>query len=249
MLTVKASDGQNAHTLSVTVTVTNVDEAGTVTLTSFYPQVRAKLTATLSDPDGDTSEVTWVWESTSDRDQKNDWTSISGATSASYTPVNADLGKYLRVTASYTDPEGPGKSAHSETTDPVRAAPETNAAPTFAVTSATRTVAENTVPGEDIGDPVTATDGDPDDVGKLTYTLDTNSQTTFGIVQETGQLQTNANLDYETKDTYTVTITASDPSSATATVDVTITVTDVDEKPGKPTPPHWLRRHPTATTP
>ena len=226
VLTVKASDGLEHHTLSVTVTVTNVDEAGTVSLTSFYPQVGTELTATLSDPDGTTSGVTWKWESTSDRDL-NDWAAISGADAKVYTPVDGDLGKYLRVTASYTDPEGPGKSAHSETTDPVRAAPVTNVAPVFSEDAVTRTVAENTVPGEDIGGPVTATDTDD----KLTYALGGADAASFDIDQLSGQLKTKAALDHETKETYTVTVTATDPSSATDTITVTINVTDVAPPP------------------
>ena len=146
MLTIKASDGEADHPLSVTVTVINVDEPGAVRLTSFYPQVGAELTATLSDPDGDPSGVTWAWGSSSNRDSDT-WTTISGADAKAYTPVEGDMGKYLRVTASYTDPEGPGKRAHSETTDPVRAAPVNNAAPTFSTDTDTRSVAENTPAG------------------------------------------------------------------------------------------------------
>ena len=231
MLTIKASDGEADHPLSVTVTVINVDEPGAVRLTSFYPQVGAGLTATLTDPDGDTTGVIWAWESSSNRDS-DPWTPISGATSASYTPVDDDLDKYLRVTASYTDPEGSGKSAYSETTDPVRAAPATNAAPTFPSGQGvdyTRSVAENTPAGENIGDPVTATDTDAGD--NLTYSLGSADGASFGIVQTSGQLQTKAALDYETKPSYTVVVTATDPSDEEATITVTINVTDVAVPP------------------
>ena len=50
-VTVKASDGTNTVTLGVTVTVTNVDEAGTVTISPEQPRVGTALTATLTDPD------------------------------------------------------------------------------------------------------------------------------------------------------------------------------------------------------
>ena len=52
MVTVRVSDGPNVPTLDVTITVTNVEEAGTLTRSSEPPQVDAELTATLSDPDG-----------------------------------------------------------------------------------------------------------------------------------------------------------------------------------------------------
>ena len=234
MLTVRASDSDKHHTLSVTVTVTNGDEAGTVSLSSFYPEVGAELTATLSDPDGGVTGVSWAWESSSNRDS-DPWDAISGAASASYTPVDDYLNEYLRVTADYTDGEGSAKEARSETTDPVRAMPSTNTAPTFADAIATRTVAENTPPDQDIGDPVTATDDDTDD--KLTYSFSGADAAAFAIIQSSGQLQTKDALNYETQSSYTVTVTARDPSGDTGTITVTITVTDVDEKPGKPDAP------------
>jgi hypothetical protein len=56
--------------------------------------------------------VTWLWERSTEQDT---WSVISGAESASYTPVDADVGHYLRATASYTDVHGPGKSAAAVT--------------------------------------------------------------------------------------------------------------------------------------
>ena len=52
----------------------------------------------------------------------------------------------------------------------------------------------------------------------------------LSIVGSSGQLQTHASLDYETKSTYTVTITVSD-GSLTDTITVTISVTDINELP------------------
>ena len=91
--------------------------------------------------------------------------------------------------------------------------------------SATRSVAENTAAGENIGDPVAATDANND---TLTYTLGGADAESFDIEESSGQLQTKAALDYETKTNYTVEVTATDQSGASATITVTITVTDVD---------------------
>ena len=44
------------------------------------------------------------WEISSDG--SNGWAAITGGTTASYTPVSGDVGKFLRVTASYSDGEG-----------------------------------------------------------------------------------------------------------------------------------------------
>ena len=85
-----------------------------------------------------------------------------------------------------------------------------NSAPTFTEgASTTRTIAENTAAGVNIGTPVAATDADND---TLTYTLAGTDATSFAIDSTTGQLKTSAALDYETKSTYAVTITVSDGS-------------------------------------
>ena len=59
----KVTDSNDqADTLDVTVTVTNVEEVGVVTLSSVQPRIGVPLTATLTDPDGDISDVTWKWQ-------------------------------------------------------------------------------------------------------------------------------------------------------------------------------------------
>ena len=46
----------------VVITITNVDEEGTVTLSSEQPKVGIALTATLEDPDGVVADsVKWTW--------------------------------------------------------------------------------------------------------------------------------------------------------------------------------------------
>ena len=67
-------------------------------------------------------------------------------------------------------------------------------------TSTTRAVAENTVSGVNIGSAVSATDADSGDT--LTYTLGGTDASSFSIVSSSGQLQTSAALDYETKSAY-----------------------------------------------
>ena len=54
------SDGQ-ASKRDVIITVTNMDEAGMVTLSAVQPRIGVPITASLTDPDGDISNVTWVW--------------------------------------------------------------------------------------------------------------------------------------------------------------------------------------------
>ena len=96
-----------------------------------------QLTASLTDVDGPTTSVTWQWAR--GNSATGSFADISGATSADYTLVAADVGKYLRATASYTDPQGSGKNANAVTGGAVEAG---NSAPTFVDgSSATRTVA------------------------------------------------------------------------------------------------------------
>ena len=102
-----------------------------------------------------------------------------------------------------------------------------NRAPVFTANSTTRTIAENTAAGVNIGTPVAATDADND---TLTYTLGGTDANAFNIERTTGQLRTRAALDYETKRSYTVTVTVSD-GSLTDTITATINVSDIAETP------------------
>ena len=103
-----------------------------------------------------------------------------------------------------------------------------NSAPAFTESSSTtRSVAENTATGVNIGAAIAATDADND---ALTYTLSGTDAASFSIVRTSGQLRTRAALDYETKRSYTVTVTVTD-GSFTDTITVTVTVTNVDESP------------------
>ena len=108
----------------------------------------------------------------------------------------------------------------------IKRGPDVNVAPEFASVTTSRTVAEDTAAGEDIGNPVAANDANGD---ALTYALGGTDAASFDIDTGSGQLMTKAALDYETKVTYSVTVTASDSGGLTGSIDVTITVTDVDE--------------------
>ena len=114
-----------------------------------------------------------------------------------------------------------------------------NTAPTFPMTTADRSIAENTAAGQNIGGAFTATDSDGD---ALTYTLEGTDADSFDIATtSTGsaQIRTKTGVAYnqEATPSYTVVVKADDGNSGTATVTVTITVTDVNEPPGAPAAP------------
>ena len=93
----------------------------------------------------------------------------------------------------------------------------------------TRSVAENTGPGDSIGAPTTVGDSIvTDSSGPVTYTLGGTDAASFDIVEATGQLQTKAALDYETRSSYEVTVTATN-SEGSVDITVTIDVTNVVE--------------------
>ena len=110
-VTVVATADGNMDTHDLTVTVSNVNEAGTVTLSTMSPAVGNEVTASLTDPDSGVTGTTWQWVSADAMD--GNFTNIDGADSASYTPVEDDAGMYLQATASYTDGHGTGKMASS----------------------------------------------------------------------------------------------------------------------------------------
>ena len=138
------------------------------------------------------------------------------------------------VTVTATDPGGLSDSVDvtikltdvDEVPGITRKDAPTNQSPTFPGAATTRSVPENTVAGQDIGAPVAAIDADND---ALTYALSGTDAAAFDIISASGQLQTKAALDYETKASYSVTVTATDSGGLSDSIDVTITVTDVDE--------------------
>ena len=58
MVTVVATDAKKLTAMrDVVITVTNADEAGTITLSSVQPKVGRPFTASLTDPDGETTNT------------------------------------------------------------------------------------------------------------------------------------------------------------------------------------------------
>ena len=180
-------------------------------------------------------------------------TDIEKATSATYKPVEADGvddGMFLKATAMYTDGHDENKMA-DETSANAVALDTRNRAPVFddqdedtdgvQNDETTRKVAEKTAALGKVGNPVTATDPDPNS-DPLDYTLSGADAGFFSVgadVQPTpdsdegGQIMVKfgTKLDYETKQTYSVTLKAADSFGEYDTIDVTIMVTQVNEAP------------------
>ena len=123
-VTVVASDGVNTATRSVTVKVTDADEAGKVTLSSQDALIGVELTATLADSDGGVPDEDrfmrqeWQWyslvsETVEVFDSNGDLNMnvVSGTREvlevgddeATYTPDADDRDRHLRAMVTYTD--------------------------------------------------------------------------------------------------------------------------------------------------
>ena len=199
-LTVSVTDRTDTDQVQVIINVRNHDEPATLSLDFENPYVDGVLTATLGDdPDGTKSDLAWQWERSADWDPVDltgEWTAITTATSAAYTPEADDVGGYLRVTASCDDPHGDDKSVQALTVNPVTATEGGNRSLVMSDGgAATRLGEEHTPAATNLGAAFSATDIDGD---TLTYTLSGTDAASFGIVSTSGQLQTKAVLDYET---------------------------------------------------
>ena len=128
---VKATDEmRNEGMETVMVKVTNVDEAGKVTLSALRPQSDTAFTATISDPDDDVTDEKWQWAKASSRN--GSYRNIASAISETYEPTDDDSGSYLRATVTYEDAEGEGKSAMMKSDFPSQRIRGSNNAPEFA---------------------------------------------------------------------------------------------------------------------
>ena len=107
------SDGNTAER-AVTVKVTNMEEAGTIEMSTLQPRIGFPITATLTDADNITAgSVSWQWykgtvasgniPDTECVDSNSNDCFIKGATSATYTPGMFDSQDTLVAVALYTD--------------------------------------------------------------------------------------------------------------------------------------------------
>ena len=116
-------DRGNYETLTseATEAIKAADWPGTVSLFPARPRVGTVVSAALSDPDGlegggsgpaaSSGAVSWSWARSSDGTA---WTGVEAYDDGdSYVPTEEDEGMLLKAEASYTDGQGPGKSAEA----------------------------------------------------------------------------------------------------------------------------------------
>ena len=186
-------------TQEVTITVTNVPEDPAA---PYRPTVVSRDNPATTDEDESTTSLKVVWHPpenmgddingyTVGYKESTDTSFIDANPSGTDTTINienlkADTSYDVRVQA--TSPEGTSAWSFVGTGSTNK---EGNSPPKSTESSvrATRIVAENTSAGENIGSPVTATDGD---TTTLTYDLDGPGADLFNFNTRTGQIRTKA---------------------------------------------------------
>ena len=159
------------------------------------------------------------------------------ATDTTITGLTADSEYEVQIAAR----NGEGVGGADSWSDSVRVTAIGNKVPEFGDgPSTTRSVAENTPAGRNVGAAVSATDSDG---GKLTYTLEGTDADSFDIRGNDGQILTREGVRYDheenngAKKEFEVTVRVSDGQGGEATIDVTISITDVAEDLAAPAPP------------
>ena len=229
-VTVTATDtGAATDTIIITITVNNLDEAGTVTLSSLQPLVAIPLTATLEDPDDVSGSVTWSWARS-----PNGTSSLDPHQWGNFRHLYAGCRRCGRLPAGHRLPtpmeKASDKSAQAISANAVEVAPGRNKPVLREYPTATRSVPRNTPAGRNIGAPFSATDADND---ALTYSLDGPDAAEFDLNTTSGQLLTKAPLTGIQRTRYIVIVSVSDskddlgePDTAIdATTEVTINTT------------------------
>ena len=257
-VTVIASDSAgNAASRDVTVTVTNENDEGTVTLSSEQPQDGIDLTATLADPDGASGStpplsanemritgVTWAWASSplggNDCSNASAWSTITraNAKAATYRPVLADVGNCLRATATYTDGHGADKSALTPSVLPVQARDPGNQPPVFPDQDLETEHVQNDKTERSVKENIKSTDanpnvgdpvvaGDPDDTN-LTYRLSGVDAPSFAIGRGTGQITVGAGTKLDYETKNTYTVTVTATDPSAESTSIAVTIKVID---------------------
>ena len=236
-VTASVADGNGGtDSIAVTVSVTDVAEAPSA---PGAPTVSATANTTTS------LDVSWTAPANTGRPDisgydvqyragtSGAWTAHSHtgtAVTATITGLTHSTSYQVQVKAKNDEGEsGWSASGTGSTGTPANNAPEFSDG-----TTATRSVDENTASGVNIGTALTATDADND---TLSYSLEGTDAASFAIDSASGQLQTKAALDFESKSSYSVTASVADGNGGTDSIAVTVSVTDVAEAPSAPGAP------------
>ncbi len=234
-LTVQASDGNGGRdTATVTITVTNVNEAPVFNPGSYDFSIAesantwtsiGRLTATDQD-DGDTITYSITSGNADDRFMI-DWT---------YGDILLTKELDYETTPSYTltveARDGNGGTATASvgiTVTKANGSPTANESPTFDTAGYAFTIPEDAATGDSVG---AVSASDPDEGQSVAYSISAgNDAGRFSINAGTGEISVASALDHETASSHTLTVLASDGNGGTDTATVVVTVTKVNSPP------------------
>ena len=211
-VTVQVRAGSESASRTVTVTVEDVNEPGTVTISSGSPYVGDRVWATLTDPDG-VEGPTWSWTSVGTGSR-----SVPSTDSYYHTVPASAFGRILQATVGYTDAHGPQSAVG--TAGPVQRRP----CSLSLSGSTSQTYAEHGT-GSLGSYTATATNCDG-----LTWSLTGDDDADFELTGSGASrtLEFEDRPNYEVKSSYEVTVQVR-AGSESATRTVTVTVTNEDD--------------------
>lgn len=234
---VVASDGTLSSTQTISVTISDVNEAGVSAISDVNGNANSVqenaangstvgYTAFASDPDGTLNSITY----TLDNNAGGRFTinSVTGlVTVANGTLLNRELAAFhsIVVRATSADMSFATIAVDISLID----VDEFDISPVVDINAAANLVAELSLQGTLTGITVSASDGDAT-TNAITYTLDDSAGGRFQIDAVTGVVSVGATiLDYEFSTSHTITVRATSADSSTATLLLTINLTDVNE--------------------
>ncbi len=259
-VTVEVTDGETNSgqpdtstddTIAVTINITDADEPPTAPdapdVTGNDTDLKTKLDVVWTPPDmtgkppvtdydvryKQTGTTTWsLWQPNA----------TSTATSTTLTNLEGGRGYDVQVRAGNHEGESPWSDSGKAKTE------DKNIDSEFKDATTTRSIAENSAAGTNIGDPMNIHSADNED-DTLEYRLSGTDGRDFAIDSSNGQISVKSPLDYEAKNKYSVTVEVTDnkdkenqPDTSTdATIEVDIIIADVLEPPSKPAAPTVTR--------
>ena len=244
-LQVRAVNGNGVGPWSESFSSSTTDVVPTVPAITTVEPHSQELVVSWTRPEEGTASLTsyelrHIRSDASETDKMDDdmWTTVApawsigdGVLAASISSLQNDVAYDVQVRGRNAQGAGPWSTKMSGSP---KAANQKPAFPSSEIGG--RGVNENVSAGTNVGSPVRANDPNGD---SLTYSLTGTDAHAFAIVEPTGQIQTNAPLDRETKESYSVTVNVSDGMDDNGdddpaiddSIDVVITVADVNEPP------------------
>ncbi len=228
-VTVTVSDGILSDSITVTINVTDANDAPV--FTEGEEATRSIAENTISDQaiglpvsatDQDNDDLDYILSSA---DNPSGFLIVSSSGQLLTTPSRLNYEESETYTGTITVSDGNGGTDTITVTISVT---NVNEAPVFSETNITRSIVidGDTAAGASIGEPVSATDPEGD---AFTYSLGGTDASFFSIDDSTGQLQATDVFISNERVTYSVAVIATDGSGESASVNVTVTATRTSE--------------------